>query len=166
MWLPASLLESHAKRRLASALFAASRLSSVALHFNKGLAGARPDVIAAAKNTAMNPSVFSAFALAIVADGQGPAYPGIPNYEPSIAEARKAAERIARCVDQLRTVTGQTGAYVSESNYFEKDFQQAYWGTNYPRLLQIKRKYDPDGRFFAHNGVGSEHWSADGFAKL
>ena len=33
---------------------------------------------------------------------------------------------------------------MSESNYFEKDFQQAYWGTNYPRLLsEIKKKYDP-----------------------
>jgi hypothetical protein len=34
------------------------------------------------------------------------------------------------------------------------------------RLAEIKRKYDPEGLFFVHNGVGSEQWSADGFTKL
>jgi len=166
LWLPESLLESDSQQRLADALFASSRYSSVGLHFNKGLAGAPPDAITAARDTAMNPAVLNAFALAIVADGQGPAYPGIPGQEPSVAEGRKAAGRIDKCIDQLRAVTGQTGAYVSESNYFEKGWQQAYWGSNYPRLAEIKKKYDPDGLFFVHNGVGSEQWSADGFTKL
>ena len=166
LWLPASLLESDSQQRLADALFASSRYSSVGLHFNKGLAGAPHEAIAAAKDTAMNPAVLKAFALAIVADGQGPAYPGIPGHEPSVAEGRTAAGRIDKCIDQLRAVTGQTGAYVSESNYFEKGWQQAYWGSNYPRLAVIKKKYDPDGLFFVHNGVGSEQWSPDGFTKL
>ena len=166
LWLPASLLESDSQQRLADALFSSSRYSSVGLHFNKGLAGAPQEAIAAAKDTAMNPAVLKAFALAIVADRQGPAYPGIPGHEPSVAEGRTAAGRIDKCIDQLRAVTGQTGAYVSESNYFEKGWQQAYWGSNYPRLAVIKRKYDPDGLFFVHNGVGSEQWSPDGFTKL
>jgi FAD/FMN-containing dehydrogenase len=166
LWLPASLLENDAQKRLADALFASSRYSSVGLHFNKGLAGAPPDALASAKDTAMNPAVLSAFALAIVADGQGPAYPGNTGREQSVVEGRKAAERIDRCMNQLRAVAGETGAYVSESNYFEKGFQQSYWGSNYPRLAKVKRKYDPDGLFFVHNGVGSEQWSADGFTKL
>jgi hypothetical protein len=29
--------------------------------------------------------------------------------------------------------------------------------------LTIKDRYDPDGLFFGHHGVGSERWSADGF---
>ena len=166
LWLPASLLESDSQQRLADALFSSSRYSSVGLHFNKGLAGAPQQAIAAAKDTAMNPAVLNAFALAIVADGQGPAYPEIPGHEPSVAEGRTAAGRIDKCIDQLRAVTGQTGAYVSESNYFEKGWQQAYWGSIYPRLAVIKKKYDPDGLFFVHNGVGSEQWSPDGFTKL
>ena len=166
LWLPASLLESDSQQHLADALFSSSRYSSVGLHFNKGLAGAPQEAIAAAKDTAMNPAVLKAFALAIVADGQGPAYPGIPGHEPSVAEGRTAAVRIDKCIDQLRAVTGQTGAYVSESNYFEKGWQQAYWGSNYPRLAVIKKKYDPDGLFFVHNGVGSDQWSPDGFTKL
>ena len=69
-------------------------------------------------------------------------------------------------MSKLRAIAPERGAYVSESNYFEKGFQQAYWGSNYPRLAEIKRKYDPDGLFVVHNGVGSEGWSTDGFAKL
>jgi len=166
LWLPASLLEDSAQQRLADALFAGSRSHPLALHFNKGLAGAPPEAIAAAKDTAMNPAVLTAFALVIAADGQGPAYPGIPDHEPSVVAGRTAAERVARCMSPLRALVPEVGAYVSESNYFEKEWQQAYWGGNYPRLAAIKSKYDPDGLFFVHHGVGSEQWSADGFTKL
>jgi FAD/FMN-containing dehydrogenase len=166
LWLPASLLESDAQQRLADALFASSRYSGVELHFNKGLAGAPPDAIGAATDTATNPAMLTAFALAIAGDAQGPAYPGIPGHEPSVVKGREAAVRIDRCMNQLRAVAGETGAYVSESNYFEKGWQHSYFGSNYPRLAEIKRKYDPDGLFFVHNGVGSEQWSADGFTKL
>ena len=166
LWLPASLLENDAQESFANALFASSRYSTVELHFNKGLAGAPPDALAGARETAMNPAVLTAFALAIVADGQGPAYLGIPGHEPSVEAGRKAAERIDQCMNQLRAVAGETGAYVSESNYFEKGWQHSYWGSNYSRLAEIKRKYDPDGLFIVHNGVGSEQWSADGFTKL
>ena len=38
-------------------------------------------------------------------------------------------------------------------------------GENYDRLLAVKGKYDPDGLFFLHHGVGSEDWSADGFTR-
>jgi hypothetical protein len=55
---------------------------------------------------------------------------------------------------------------VSESNYFEKQWQQSFWGTNHRRLAAAKAKYDPQGLFFVHHGVGSEQWSADGFTRL
>jgi hypothetical protein len=166
LWLPASLLESTGRPRLADALFESSRHSRVELHFNKGLAGGTPDAIARARDTAMNPAVLGAFALAIAAASEQPAYPGIPGHEPSVTEGRHAAERIERCMHALRTVAGETGSYVSESNYFEHRWQQAYWGGNYARLTDIKNKYDANGLFVVHNGVGSEQWSADGFTKI
>jgi FAD/FMN-containing dehydrogenase len=166
LWMPASLLHDDSQEKLANALFAASRISEVELHFNKGLAGAPSEAIEAARDTAMNPAVCDAFALAIVADGQGPAYPGIPNHEPDLAKGRKGAETVHRCMTELRAVASDGGAYVSESNFFESDFQHAYWGKNFARLADVKKKYDPDGLFFVHNGVGSERWSPDGFTKL
>src|SRR6185369_14568015 len=86
-WLPASLLQNDRQGSLADALFAASRHWSVSLHFNKGLAGASAADLAAARDTAMNPSVLEAFALAIMA-GDGPAaFPGMPGPEPDLAAA-------------------------------------------------------------------------------
>jgi len=35
-----------------------------------------------------------------------------------------------------------------------------------PKLLAVKDKYDPEGPFFVHHGVGSERWSGDGFTRL
>jgi hypothetical protein len=114
----------------------------------------------------MNPAVLDAFALAIVADGQGPAYPGIPDHEPNVAKDRKAAANVHRCMDTLRAISRNRGSYVSESNYFEQHWPQSYWGSNHAQLASIKKKYDPTGLFFVHNGVGSEEWSRDGFTRL
>lgn len=164
-WLPASLLEKEEQKRLADALFASSRHWRVSLHFNKGLAGAPPDTLAAARNTAMNPAVIDAFALAIIAGGGPPAYPGIPGHQPDLIAARKNAVEIDQAMDELRKIVPDAGSYVSESNYFERSWQRSFWGPNYARLLQVKAKYDPTGLFFVHHGVGSEEWSADGFTR-
>jgi FAD binding domain/Berberine and berberine like len=164
-WLPASLLGDDSQEQLANALFAASRHSQVELHFNKGLAGGPADAVEAARDTAMNPAVCGAFALAIIGDGEGSAYPGLRDHEPDTAKGRDAANRVHRAMNELRTVAPNGGAYVSESNFFEDGFQHAYWGGNHARLAEVKKKYDPDGLFFVHNGVGSEQWSADGFTR-
>jgi FAD/FMN-containing dehydrogenase len=156
LWLPASLLEHDSQERLANALFTASRHHGVELHFNKGLAGAPREAIKAASDTAMNPAVLTAFALAISADGQGPAYPGIPGHEPDIAAGRRGADRVHRCMNELRVIAPNGGSYVSESSFFENDYQRSYWGTNYRRLVTIKKEYDPAGLFAVHNGIGSD----------
>lgn len=166
LWMPATLLASDAQTRLADTLFAASRHASIEMHFNKGLAGAPPEAIAAASDTGTNPAVLTAFALAIVAKGEGPAYPGIPGHEPEVAKGRAAAKAIEHCMERLRAVAGQSGSYVNETNYFKEGWQREFWGANYSRLARIKRKYDPDGLFFAHHAVGSEQWSSDGFTQL
>jgi FAD/FMN-containing dehydrogenase len=166
LWLPASLLESKSQDRLVDALFAASRHWEVELHFNKGLGGAPADAVTAARDTAMNPSVLDAFALAIIASGQGHAYPGLPGHEPDLAAAREESDAVAASMAELRKLAPNGGAYVSESNYFERGWQQSYWGANYTKLQAVKKKYDPEGLFFVHNGVGSDEWSTDGFTRL
>ena len=162
LWLPAALLQPAGRAALADALFAASRKWPVSLHFNKGLAGAPAEAIAAARDTPMNPDVANAFALAIIA-ASSPDEPA--DGSPQMAQARERAQRVAAAAEALRTIAPGAGSYVNECDYFLADWQRAQWGDNYPRLVDIKRRYDPKGLFFVHHGVGSEGWSADGFVK-
>jgi FAD/FMN-containing dehydrogenase len=165
-WLPASLLETDRRESLADALFEAAKHRGVALHCNKGIAGATAEAIAATKDTAMNPAVVDAFALAITGDFGQPAYPGVPGHEPDAAAARTQAEAVDKSMDAIRKLLPRVGSYVWETDYFQPHWQEAFWGENYTRLLAVKDKYDPDGLFFVHHGVGSEDWSADGFTRL
>ena len=165
-WLPASLLKQDSQERLTDALFSGTRHWEVELHFNKGLAGAPADTIAAARETATNPAVLDAFALAIIGSGAGPSYPGIKGHEPDVEAARHDAAAVEKAMDELRKVAPVRAAYVSESNFFEKDWQHSFWGPNHERLQEVKAKYDPEGLFFVHHGVGSEDWSDDGFTRL
>jgi FAD/FMN-containing dehydrogenase len=165
-WLPKQLLEKNNQQKLADALFSATRSWSVSLHFNKGLAGAPAEEIAAAKDTATNPEVLNAFALAIIAGEGEPAFPGIAEHEPDLALARSRAIRINEAMNELLKVAPNAGSYVSESSFFEENWQQSFWGSNYPRLAKAKKKYDPEGLFFVHHGVGTEKWSADGFTRF
>ena len=165
-WLPAALVEPDRRPRLVDALVAASRHWAVSLHVNKGLAGAPPDVITAARDTAMNPAVLDAFALAISAAEEQPAYPGVPGHEPHPDAARRRRQAIALATAELRTQVPNVGSYVSESDFFEADWQHAFWGSNYARLAAVKASYDPDDLFVVHHGVGSERWSEDGFTRV
>jgi FAD/FMN-containing dehydrogenase len=162
-WMPAALLDRPA---LADALFAASRHWGFALHFNKGLAGAPAEAVAAARDTATHPAATEAFALAISAAQEAPAFAGIAGHEPNLDKARDDARRVTAAMGELRKLVPNHGSYVSESDYFEANWQGAFWGTNYPRLRKVKDSVDPEGLFFVHHGVGSEDWSPDGFTRL
>ena len=165
-WLPVSLLQEKEQPRLVEALFESTRHSGMSLHFNKGLAGAPAEEIEAAKDTAINPAVLDAFALAICAASGPPAFPGVKGHEPNLNAAGRAASSVTKSMDKLLEVVDEAGSYVSESDFFEPQWRRSFWGSNYPRLAAVKKKYDPEGLFTVHHGVGSEQWSADGFRRL
>ena len=166
LWLPASLLRPNQRPRLVDTFFAASRHKKIECHFNKGIAGGSADAAAATKDTATNPAVLDAFVLIIIADGERPSYPDMPRPAMNVAAAHHDAHEIELAAAEIRKIAPDAGSYVSESNYFNASWQRAYWGTNYAKLRAIKAKYDPDGLFFVHHGVGSEDWSPDGFTRL
>ncbi|MEO1241026.1 MAG: FAD-dependent oxidoreductase [Pseudomonadota bacterium] len=165
-WLPKSSLASRNQSQLAEALINASRLWSLSLHLNKGLAGAAKTEIDEAADLPTNPAVADAFALVIISAEGSTTFINAPDSRPDLTRARKAAQRIDYAMRVLKQMIPTSGAYVAESSFYQKDWQDAYWGDNYQRLRDIKDKFDPSGLFFVNNGVGAEDWSRDGFMKL
>lgn len=153
-WLPRRLLDD--ADALADALFEASRPWLFQLHVNKALSGAAPEAVARDRGTAINPAVFDAAALALTASWQQYAFPGVAGHEPDAENAAVGARLVGQTMDVLRALTPGAGSYVNETDYFEPDWQDSFWGPNYPRLLEIKRRYDPQNIFRVHHGVGSE----------
>lgn len=165
-WLPEGLLEPARRDVLADALVEAAGHYTTTLHFNKGLAGATPARRDEARQTAIHPGAIDAFALAIVAGGQGQTYPGVLGHEADRDAARADAKKIDAAYRALRRVAPDSGSYSSEMGFHEPDWQRQAWGPHYDRLLATKLKYDPEGLFTGHHQVGSEYWSPDGFTRL
>jgi hypothetical protein len=140
----------------AEALYRASCHHEFGIHVNKGLAGAAPDALARDRATSLNPAVFDALGLVICASLQRFTHPGLPGHEPDLAAAAAGARAVTEAMAVIRSVSPRSGSYVNESDFFEDDWQQSYWGDHYPRLLEIKRRYDPDNLFNVHHGVGTD----------
>lgn len=163
-WLSKTLLAHAAVDRLAATWCKAAGHWPVSLHFNKGLAGASPEVLLESSKTPMNPEVLDAFALAIIAGSEDAAYPGWS--EPDYKSAKAASARIHAANDVLRSLAPSAGSYVSESDYFLDEWKRAYWGEHWSRLASVKKHYDPDGLFVVHHGVGSERGTSGGFERI
>jgi hypothetical protein len=79
--------------------------------------------------------------------------------------------------DALRALAPNSGSYLNEvclcsssrvillliwtvqANPYELAFQKTFWGSNYPRLLAIKRAIDPKDVFWCQGCAGSERWN-------
>lgn len=153
-WIPLRNFEDPAA--LAQTFLEASRHWGFKLYVNKALAGAAPAAIERDKATCINPAVFDAAAWVLMQASETGIYPGVPGHEPDRVKAEKLAGRVSAGMSIIREATPGAGNYANEADYHEPDWQEAFWGSNYPRLLRIKRRYDPTGLFGTHHSVGSE----------
>lgn len=154
-WMPSRLLETNQQGTLVDALVAASEAWSVSLHTNKGLAGGDPLALRRTRETATNPEVLDAFALLICAAEGPPAWPGITGHEPDVAIAKREAAAVNRAMKPIESLVPNAGSYVSEADYFQRNWKNAHWGEHYPRLAAVKRRYDPAGLFGGHHCIQS-----------
>lgn len=58
----------------------------------------------------------------------------------------------------MRDLTPESGSYIDEGMPYEKDWQHTFWGSNYQRLLDIKRRLDPEDVLWCSPCVGNERW--------
>ena len=55
----------------------------------------------------------------------------------------------------LKALRERPASYLNETDYFEADWQTAFCGDHYARLLRGQERYDPGGLFFVHHGAGT-----------
>ena len=66
----------------------------------------------------------------------------------------------------LEAATPGADAYINEANWQQPDWQDTFYGANYPRLRTIKSVYDPKDVFYGLTAVGSEIWAPDADGRL
>lgn len=61
-------------------------------------------------------------------------------------------------MQRLKDISPGAGGYSNEGDVMDPDFSQSFYGTNYERLVEIKKQVDPKDLFWAPTAVGSEGW--------
>ncbi|KAK5656752.1 hypothetical protein OQA88_4300 [Cercophora sp. LCS_1] len=76
-----------------------------------------------------------------------------------LAEKAAAQNQLTNVIDAaLRAASPNGAAYINEADPFQPNWQQAFWGTNYNELARLRRKWDPNGVFYAVSTPGTEKW--------
>lgn len=153
IWMTDRLLAD--PNRLAEGLVEAAASFCVDLHFGRGLGTAEEWTKSTARDTATNPVMLKAFALAVVGTHGSPRYPGIDLPSGSETEGVAEARNVRASMQILRRICPEGGSYISESDYFSDNWRDRHWGTNAERLARVKEDYDPGGLFEVHHGIGS-----------
>ncbi|MFM8773371.1 MAG: FAD-binding protein [Actinomycetota bacterium] len=154
--VPWTMTQGSNAKTLAQGLCDASRTSLILWQTNKALYGEHPEAKERDLTTSINPAVFDNVAFITVGAWKQGRYPGIAGHEPSKSESQAQFDGVMAASAHVHEVTPGGGSYSNEGNYFQDNWQQEFWGSNYARLLKIKKKYDPTNLFTVHKGVGSE----------
>lgn len=69
--------------------------------------------------------------------------------------------------DWVKMLTPGSGSYINEATYDNPDWKSDYYGNNYERLLQVKKKYDGSFTLWQHTSVGADvYWQEDAEGRL
>jgi hypothetical protein len=59
----------------------------------------------------------------------------------------------------LRKLAPNMGEYANEGSRLTPDWRNAFWGSNYDRLSEIKKKYDPGHLLWVTPGIDADAWA-------
>ncbi|KAH7232093.1 hypothetical protein B0J15DRAFT_539316 [Fusarium solani] len=70
----------------------------------------------------------------------------------------QAVEELIETWEPMRKLSPDTGAYINEALKYESNWQKTFWGSNYKKLLSIKKSVDPKDVLWCVPCVGNEGW--------
>ena len=156
-WFPYQWLDKTEIKKTADIFFKASRTSSISIHMNKGLYHASDSARKSIPKTSTHPKVLDSVGLILMSAGT------LDVVEEHTTQMKNKANAINKAMNHIKSLAPNAGTYANEADYFQDNWQYAFYGTHYQKLLKIKNKYDPNGLFYCHHCVGSESWDDDGF---
>ncbi|KAF8187168.1 FAD-binding domain-containing protein [Pholiota molesta] len=65
------------------------------------------------------------------------------NFDSTLEDRIAQYKKLTRLWATVRERTAHSGVYMNEADIYEPDYENAFWGKHYDRLLEIKNKYDP-----------------------
>lgn len=154
-WIPSKYFQPDMSAQLAKTFFDASRFWDLRVFVGKGQYGASASALQRGQATSMNPVVFDSPVLIIIGAIEEFAFPNVESHKPDVAKARDVAGKVKAAGNILRQATPESGSYVNEASYTEPNWQQSFWGDNYGKLFEIKKKYDPHNVLSCQHCVGS-----------
>lgn len=77
-------------------------------------------------------------------------------YNASTEDKQAVARLLAEASRRAQRLWPDGGAYVNEAHPWVDDWQSAFWGRNYARLAQLKRRFDAGGLLGCWHCVASE----------
>lgn len=111
----------------------------------------------APRRGAVNPAWRKTYIHAI--SGSGPAANGSATPFQTIKQSAEWYEVHRESV--WREWAPNMGAYMNEANPYNSNWKHDFFGANYERLAEVKRKYDPTESLYAVSRVGAEWWDYD-----
>ena len=114
----------------------------------------------------LNNSVLPAWRTSIIDLVAGKPYNDSAPFQENADARTYITQRWTSALEQLAPVSQGGGTYMNEADADDPNWQESFYGANYPRQLAIKRKYDPTGVWYAKTAVGSEYWAEDAEQRL
>ncbi|KAI1075950.1 hypothetical protein F5B20DRAFT_343420 [Whalleya microplaca] len=84
-------------------------------------------------------------------------------FQDGVEAQRKITDQIQPVIE---AATPGAGAYMNEADFQQPQWQDTFFGTNYGKLLDIKKKYDPNNMLYATVAVGSEAYTVDADGRM
>ncbi|KAI0401351.1 FAD-binding domain-containing protein [Xylaria palmicola] len=79
--------------------------------------------------------------------------------EATPAELRATQQQVNKWQQLFSSITIGGGAYVNEATFDNPNWKEDYFGKNYDKLLEVKKKYDPNFTLWQHTSVGADaYW--------
>jgi FAD/FMN-containing dehydrogenase len=83
-------------------------------------------------------------------------FTSVPPVDASEKELEANFKLVTDKLEPLRQATPGSGAYMNEAHSRAPQWKEDFFGENYAKLLEIKKKWDPNGLLRCNRCVGSD----------